>query len=90
MAILSGLKGLQNLKILDLQWNEITADGAAALGSSKYFLNLKNLQLWGNYIGEEGARSIVESETLKNVTNTIYPYENMEKFFPNTGGREDY
>ena len=55
-----------------------------------YFLNLKNLQLWGNNIGEEGARSIVESETLKNVTNTIYPYENMEKFFPNTGGREDY
>ena len=69
---------LKKLKNLDLQWNEITADGASALGNAKYFSNLKILRLWGNPIGEDGVRSIRESEDLKNVTNPIYPFASMD------------
>jgi hypothetical protein len=81
---------LHNLKELNLEWNEITTQGAFNLSESSTLGQLSILKIWGNNIGESGAKALSKSENLKNLTNTIERYE--EKGPPETmeGGPQPF
>jgi hypothetical protein len=81
---------LHNLKELNLDWNEITTQGALDLSKSSTLDQLRILKLWGNKIGESGTKALNKSENLKNLTNTIERYEEMAPHKTMEGGPEPF
>lgn len=59
---------MASLTKLYLRYNQISAEGAKALGNSKTFSNLALLDLRQNSIGDPGARAIAESAYLQQLT----------------------
>jgi Ran GTPase-activating protein (RanGAP) involved in mRNA processing and transport len=66
-AIAAGAEQLQELRELNLRYNGIGADGAAALAwvaEKGYWRQLKTLDLHSNAIGSEGVRALVQSAKM--------------------------
>ena len=59
---------IPNLKILDLQGNNIGDEGAIGLGKNVSWTNLTTLHLWGNNIGGEGATGLGKNVSWTNLT----------------------
>jgi len=81
---------LHNLKELNLDWNEITTQGALNLSRSSMLGQLRILKIWGNDIGESGAKALSKSENLKNLTNTIERYEERGPHEAMEGGPQPF
>lgn len=65
--ILSQLKCLNNLNVLDLGRNNIGDEGARYISESKYTANIKRLYLECNKISDKGVRYLSESRYLSNL-----------------------
>ena len=59
IALAGGLKCCNNLRNLDLSYNNIGIDGAKAIGHCIHSINLQSLQLGSNGIGFSGAKAII-------------------------------
>jgi len=60
---------LEDLKKLDLRYNEISPQGAKLLASSASFTNLKTLILKHNFLSDEGAIALAKSSGFTQIKN---------------------
>jgi uncharacterized protein (TIGR02996 family) len=66
---LSSLSSLHNLSSLDLDGNQMRAEGIKILVASPILKTLVSLKLDFNFIGDEGVQALAESPTMKNLTH---------------------
>ncbi len=64
-ALLGRLEALEGLQTLDLDWNQLGAEGMKALAGSAVLEGLKTLHLGWNQIGAEGMKALAGSAALE-------------------------